>query len=134
MSEPVILVVEDEFLVSEAIRGTLEDIGYRNILIAQDGVAARRIAAANRPDLVLMDITLRGSNDADDQDGIEVARAIRKELGIPIVFVTARVDDDTLARAREFQPSGYITKPISEAQTRVTIDLALDDARVRTRR
>jgi signal transduction histidine kinase len=117
---PVVLVVEDEGIVATHIQVSLEELGYAVPEIAASGEEALRLARALRPNLVLMDILLDG-----DLDGIDTATALRLELGVPVVFLTANSDEPTLARAREAAPYGYLLKPFNHRELRSTIEIAL---------
>jgi signal transduction histidine kinase len=112
-----VLVVEDEPLVAMDLEGTLRELGYD--VVARTGRAeeALRLAAALRPDVVLMDIGLAGP-----MDGIEAARRVRSDLAIPVVFMTGHADVATLAKARLSQPYGYIVKPFDAAAVRAQVE------------
>jgi two-component system, response regulator PdtaR len=101
-----ILVVEDEALVAMATSQLLEDAGYEVVGMAADSRQALRLAEAERPDLVLMDIRLRGGD-----DGVATAAEIRQRFGFPILYVSAHGDSATLARAAQTQPVGFVGKP-----------------------
>lgn len=115
-----ILIVEDERVVARDIEGALTRLGYRVVGIASSGDEAIRIARQETPGLVLMDIHLRG-----DLDGIETARQIGLELAVPIIFLTAFSDGETIERATAVEPFGYIVKPFKEVDLRCQIELAL---------
>jgi len=115
-----ILVVEDESLIAAHIEENLIALGYRVPGIANSGVQALRLVHETQPDLILMDITLKG-----DMDGIAVARQVRSTLKIPVVYLTAHADDATLKRARLTEPYGYILKPFSDRELKTTIEMAL---------
>jgi signal transduction histidine kinase/CheY-like chemotaxis protein len=114
-----ILVVEDERLVALDIERRLAKIGY-SVTTAADGENGISAAAASRPDLVLMDIRL-----GRHMDGIEAARRIRESLDVPVVYVTAFADPDTLARAKITEPFGYIVKPFQERELKAAVEVAL---------
>lgn len=120
MGRARILIVEDEILVAREIESHLGAMGYSvvGIEIAADGVLAQ--VAEALPDLVLMDINLSGT-----QDGIALAGEIRDRFQIPIVYITAYADPATLERAKPTHPFGYVLKPFTETDLRVTIELAL---------
>ena len=101
-----ILVVEDEALVAMATSQLLEDAGYEVVGMAADSRQALRLAEDERPDLVLMDIRLRGGD-----DGVATAAEIRKQLGLPVLYVSAHGDSATLARAAQTSPAGFVGKP-----------------------
>lgn len=115
-----ILVVEDERIVALDLTATLEDLGYVVVGTAATAAEARAEALRTVPDLVLMDVRLAG-----DVDGIELAGGLRNELDVPIVFLTANADDETLRRALGTTPAGFLTKPFSEPTLRSTIEVAL---------
>ena len=79
-----------------------------------------RLAAEKRPDLVLMDIRIKGQ-----RDGIETAAILRERFGVPIVYLTAHADGDAVARAEKTEPYGYLIKPVRADELRSTIEIAL---------
>jgi diguanylate cyclase (GGDEF)-like protein/PAS domain S-box-containing protein len=115
-----ILIVEDEKIIGLDLQRRLEKFGYRIIDLVATGEKAVTVAAETLPDIILMDIMLAG-----DLDGIEAAQIIKKELRIPVVFLTAYADEKTLERAKEAEPFGYILKPFKERELHTTIDIAL---------
>ncbi|MEM1172034.1 MAG: EAL domain-containing protein [Cyanobacteria bacterium P01_H01_bin.35] len=115
-----ILVVEDELIAAENIARNLKKLGYEVIGIVDSGEEAIQAATENHPNLVLMDIMLQG-----DLDGIEAAGHIRSELKIPVIFMTAYADDDTLGRAKLTEPYGYLVKPFKPQALKTTIEIAL---------
>ncbi|MEW6750098.1 MAG: response regulator, partial [Candidatus Latescibacterota bacterium] len=115
-----ILVVEDERIVTEDIREALQQLGYEVPAMASSGTQAISAAAKVGPELVLMDVRLRGS-----MDGIEAAERICRDLNVPVVFLTAYADDRTLERAKRTGPYGYLVKPFNERELRSTIEVAL---------
>jgi|SRR5437867_468784 CheY-like chemotaxis protein len=114
-----VLIVEDEPIVAEAMSQFLENAGHEVVGIARDEVSAVCEAAAERPDLVLMDIRLAGAS-----DGIETARKIQAEHPVDVVFVTAHGDPTTRIRAAEAQPAGFVTKPYSARQLLQAVNAA----------
>jgi CheY-like chemotaxis protein len=120
MSSTKILVVEDEWLVAQGIKESLEDLGYEVVGMAASGGETLRLAAEQQPDLVLMDILLQG-----DMDGIEVAEHLRHRFEVPVVFLTAYADPQTLARAKVVAPFGYILKPFEVRELHSAIEIAL---------
>lgn len=121
---PGILIVEDEVIVALDIQSSLERIGYHDIRIASDGVQALEMVEEHAPDLVLMDILLKGAG-TDSADGVSIAMTINERRDIPIIYITAYADDTTLHRAKLTQPYGYILKPFEERELRTTIEMAL---------
>jgi signal transduction histidine kinase len=120
MAPARILVVEDEGSVAHDIQRCLARLGYEACGAADTAEEAVRLAATCRPDLVLMDIRLRGA-----RDGIAAAEQIRQKFRVPVVYLTAHADEATLQRARTTEPSGYILKPFEERELRTVIELAL---------
>ncbi|MDI9634124.1 MAG: response regulator [Methanolinea sp.] len=115
-----ILVVEDERIVAEDLRETLEDMGYSVAGIAGSGEQAIEMARQEVPDIVLMDIMLSG-----EIDGITAASQIQGTLDIPVIFVTAYSDQNLIERAKVTEPYGYIVKPFNERELRSCIEIAL---------
>ena len=120
MEKAVILVVEDERVVALDIRSQLRNLGYDVPTIVSRGEDAVQTATELSPDLVLMDIHLRG-----EMDGIQAAQHIRTHLDIPVIYLTAYADDDTLQRAKVTEPFGYVVKPFEERELYTTIEMAL---------
>ncbi len=123
-----ILVVEDEWLVAQGLKENLKDLGHEVVGLAASGEEALHLAEAHRPDLVLMDILLKGS-----QDGIEVAEQLRHRFEAPVVFLTAYADAQTLERAKMVEPLGYILKPFELRELRSAIEIALYKAQAEKR-
>src|SRR5580698_5665748 len=115
-----ILIVEDEGLIALDLRKKLEQAGYSVPMIADNADEALQGVELHRPSLVLMDIRLHGP-----QDGIETADQIRRRFRVPVMFVTAHADRDTLERARITEPFGYIVKPFHGVDFRPQIEMAL---------
>ena len=115
-----ILVVEDEVIVARTIASQLSQLGYIVTGKASSGKAAIHQASETQPDLILMDIVIKG-----DIDGITTASYIHEELDIPIIFLTAYGDEHTLERAKVTQPFGYIVKPFTIKDLRIAIEIAL---------
>ena len=120
MPKSRILVVEDEILVREDIEDCLAGLGHEVVSVASTGAEALRTIPTARPDLVLMDIRLKG-----DMDGIEAARQIRTNFRLPVIFLTAHADDSTLERAKAADPLGYIVKPFAETTVNAVIQTAM---------
>lgn len=120
MSGERIMVVEDESILAMLIKRKLQNWGYEVVDWVDTGEAAVKIAKKLVPDLILMDIVLKG-----DMDGIEAAQQIRKELDIPIIYLTAYSNDEVLKRAQETEPYGYILKPFREGEVNANIKMAL---------
>ena len=120
MTPAQILVVEDESIIAKDIQNSLKNLGYAVPAIASSGEEALTEAAELLPDLALMDIVLKGG-----MDGIEAAEHMRDRYGIPVVYLTAYGDDQTLARAKLSEPFGYVLKPFDERGLQSTIEMAL---------
>jgi two-component system cell cycle response regulator len=119
--------VEDETIVARDIVNTLALLGYSVVAVAASAEAAIENATTLRPDLVLMDIRLQGP-----VDGVKAAREISERLGLPVVFLTAHADEQTLRRAKITQPLGYILKPFDDRDLQVGIEMALYRHRAQT--
>lgn len=128
MNAKRILVVEDEVIVAEDIAFRLRRLGYAVSGIVFQGEEAIHHCQTNHPDLVLMDIVLKGA-----VDGIEAAQIIRDTCQIPIVFLTAYADEKTLKKAVVTDPFGYILKPFKEKDLQTTIEIALHRHQVETK-
>lgn len=115
-----ILVVEDESIVALDIERGLKRIGYDIAGVADNGCDAIRLVTEKSPQLVLMDIQLKG-----DIDGIETAQKIHSQFNIPVIFLTAYADEPTLQRAKLTEPFGYLLKPFEETELRTAIEVAL---------
>jgi diguanylate cyclase (GGDEF)-like protein len=115
-----ILVVEDERIVALDLAATLEDLGYRVAGVAATAAEAHQLARRERPDLVLMDVRLQG-----DVDGIQTAASLKSEWHVPIVFLTANANGDTLRRALETCPGGFLAKPYDQHSLLSGIEVAL---------
>ena len=124
-----LLVVEDELLVATPLVMMLKRLGYEVAALVDSGEEAVKMTFALVPDLVLMDISLRGKI-----DGAEAARQIRLTTGRPVVFLSGHSDPLTLKKARECEPYGFILKPFDERELLVQIDLALHRHKVETER
>jgi diguanylate cyclase (GGDEF)-like protein/PAS domain S-box-containing protein len=122
---PTLLVVEDESVVAMDLDGQLHDMGYRVCGCVDNGRAAIERARSDRPDLILMDIVLKG-----EIDGVAAAAQIARELHIPVLFLTAYSDDQTVERAAGAWPYGYLTKPFQNRELRAGIEVALRKADV----
>ncbi|MGB3205542.1 MAG: ATP-binding protein [Crinalium sp.] len=120
MNNIKILIVEDELLIARNLERKLQYLGYTVVDIVSSGEAAIKRAEQLQPNLILMDIVIKG-----ELDGIETADIINDKLAIPVIFVTAYADDDTLARAEKTGSYGYILKPFKERELNATIKIAL---------
>jgi PAS domain S-box-containing protein len=120
-AEPAkILVVEDEQIIALELKDRLTEMGHSVVGIVASGEEAIEHVRRLRPHLVLMDIKLQGR-----MDGIEASEAIRTEVDIPIVYLTAFADETTLQRAKLSSPYGYILKPFQERELHVIIEVSI---------
>jgi DNA-binding LytR/AlgR family response regulator len=120
MAQTNVLVVEDESIVSKDIQHSLKKLGYNVVGAAATGEQAVKLAMETQPDIILMDIMLKG-----EMNGIEAATQIRTETNIPVIFLTAYADESTLNKAKVTQPYGYIIKPFKEIDIHTSIEMAL---------
>lgn len=120
MSGANILIVEDEGILAIDLKAKLEKLGFKVPAIASTGAEAVELASIHRPDLILMDIVLDGP-----MDGIEAANKIRSSLKVPIIYLTAYADDDTVKRAKVTEPFGYLVKPYNNKELQIALEMAL---------
>lgn len=120
MSKANILIVEDEGIIALDIRERLTSLGYNPLDPISTGEEAIKIVEKENPDLVLMDIMLKG-----DMDGIEAAEHIQSRFNVPVAFVSAYADEEILEKAKALGPFGYLLKPFEERDLQVTIEVAL---------
>lgn len=125
MKKARILVVEDEAIIAMDLEDNLRNLGYEVIAVVDKGEKAIQKAGEEKPDLIIMDIRIKG-----DKDGIKTAEIIRKTLEIPVIFATAYLDEDRIERAKITMPFGYVLKPIQEKDLKITLEMALYVARV----
>lgn len=119
MKKISILVVEDEPIIADDIAYTLDELGYQVLAIASSAAEAYQALEKN-PDLVLLDIKIKG-----DEDGIKVAHRLNQQ-SIPFIFLSSLYNENTLTRARAINPCAYIVKPFKESDLKVNIELALN--------
>lgn len=115
-----ILVVEDELIIAEDIRTKLTSLGYNVIGLAMTADEAEKYLSEDRPDLVMLDIMLKG-----DRDGIDLGRIIRDNYKIPFIFLTSYSDRETVERARSVLPDGYLLKPFTDKDLFTAIEIAI---------
>lgn len=118
-----ILVVEDEAIIAMDIQNILKKIGYSSAEVVHSGEESIQKVASGRPHLVLMDIKLKGN-----MDGIQAAHQISDRYKIPVVYISAYGDENTLNRANGTGRFGYITKPFEESELETTIQGVLKKA------
>jgi CheY-like chemotaxis protein len=117
-----ILIAEDEAIVALDLRTQLQALGHSIVAVVNSGRAAVEQATRTHPDLIMMDVRLRG-----EMDGVEAARAIAVRLEIPVIFVSALIDKETMDRARAVKHGAYIVKPFSEDKLLNAIEAALTE-------
>lgn len=115
-----IQVVEDEAIIGMEIKRRLEHHGFEVVEMVKTGKRAVEAAKEHKPDLILMDISLKGK-----MDGIEAAAEIGKKMDLPIIFLTANADRATVKRAKLTGPFGYLIKPLNEKELATTIEMAI---------
>jgi len=115
-----ILIVEDEAIVAMELEHSLTDLRYHVIAKVDTGKNAIKLAQNESPDLILMDIHLKG-----EMDGVQAAAEISKRMDIPTVFLTAYAEDDILERAKSINPFGYLLKPVQSRDLKVAIEMAI---------
>ncbi len=115
-----VLIVEDEGIFAMDLQQTLLEMGYDAFAIASNATDALNRASERCPDLVLMDIRIKGS-----QDGVETAGLLRERFGVPVIYLTAHADEATVERAKKTEPSGYLMKPIKPAELRSAIEVSI---------
>lgn len=120
MSKFNIMVVEDESIVAKDIQQSLKKLGYNVVDVCSTAEAAIVSAKEKKPDLILMDIMLKG-----EKSGIDAAEEIKSLISVPIVFLTAYADESTLNKAKITEPYGYIIKPFKEIELHTTIEMAI---------
>jgi len=120
MPKANILIVEDEFIIAENLSATLLESGYEVVGIAENVDMTLKMINENSVDLLLLDINLNQA-----VDGVEIAHIINTKFSIPFIFVTAFVDATTIERVKHTRPYGYVTKPYSDVDLKIAIDLAL---------
>src|ERR1700733_1747868 len=115
-----ILIVEDERVTAEDLSDILTDLGYSVTAAVSSGADAIAQAETNPPEIVLMDIHIQG-----EMDGTQAALVLRQRFNIPVIYLTAHADSETVERAKGSGPLGYITKPFQEAALQASIEIAL---------
>lgn len=120
MDAPKILLVEDEAIVAVDLRERLTALGYQVLPPASSAQSALTAVEKHLPNLILLDIVIKG-----DMDGIETAHAIRRNHDIPVIYLTAYADSNTLQRAKVTEPFAYLIKPFEERELQVAIEIAL---------
>jgi DNA-binding NarL/FixJ family response regulator len=124
-----ILVVAGEWAAAQGLSQALADLGYHAAGVVRSGAAALELVGAERPDLALVDVRLEGP-----MDGIALGAELRERHRVPVVYLAAHADRDTVERLKPTRPHGFVSRPIDEGQLRAAVELALQDAALERRR
>jgi PAS domain S-box-containing protein len=119
-ARPSILIVEDELIVAKDLQQTLVELGYDAFAIASSAEAAVTRAVERCPDLVMMDIRIKGPH-----DGIQTAAILKEQFSAGIIYLTAHADEAMVQRAKKTEPHGYLLKPVKAVELRTTVEIAL---------
>ncbi len=122
MDKIKILIVEDEWITSEEIKEILKKNQFHVVGQAEDAASAIKLVAKDTPDIALLDINIKG-----ELDGIELAKKLRSQHGLAIIFLTAYDDNRFLDRAKEVKPEAYIVKPFQEKNLVVALKMAFQN-------
>ena len=120
MAEKKVLLVEDDDIIAKIAIWRLKNLGYCVSGRAETGAQAMEMVVKDKPDVILMDINLKG-----ELDGIETASMIKKGFDIPVIYVTSHSEGPIVDRARKTKPDGFIIKPFDDNDLRVAIELVL---------
>ena len=126
MKEERILIVEDDISIAENIQEILELLGYVNIDIANSANQCIKVIKKNRPDLIFMDIKLKG-----DKDGIELGEIVKQMVDAPLVYVTSYSDPTIIERAKRINPAGFIVKPFNTNDIHAIVEIVLYNKRTK---
>ena len=129
MTKSRLMIVEDEAIIAMELESQLQSLGYEVTAIVNTGEKAIKRAEEDKPDIILMDIRIKG-----ELDGIDTAEVMRNRFGILFVLSTAYLDRERIERAKITMPVGYVLKPIQERDLKVTLEMALYVAKVDTER
>ncbi len=119
MNNLKILIVEDEMMIAESLQEILENLNYQVTGIANSAKMAMELLADQQPDLITLDIQIKG-----DQDGIELAEMIQKKYDLPYIYTSAFADEKTIARAKDTSPYGYLVKPYGIKDIHAAVEVA----------
>lgn len=122
MTHIKILIVEDELIIAEDIKMQLVKLGYQVTGVAKDFNSARILLEEDTPDLLLVDIVLKG-----EQDGIDLAHFVKEQYDLPVIFLTSHADKLTVERAKKVNPEGYLLKPFQKEDLFSTIEIAFSN-------
>jgi PAS domain S-box-containing protein len=128
MQEKTVLIVEDEGVVALSIQAVLKKMGYKVVGIAVTGSEAIALAMEHKPDVILMDIHIKG-----DIDGIQTTEKLNKITDIPVIFLTAYADDETVQRAIKTRSHSYLVKPYNPRELYSNIEFAIYKHRMKTK-
>jgi len=117
---PRILIVEDEPFIAENLKEMLGIFGYEDTEIANSANQAIKAIKVSRPDLVMLDVKIKG-----DQDGIELGGIIKEQYQLPFIYITSYSDKETVNRAKHTQPLGFVVKPFTKDDVYAAIEVAL---------
>ena len=117
MHKTKILIVEDDAVIATRLEERLTFMGCNVVGLAYSGEEGVEMARRLRPDIILMDIVMSGK-----RDGVDAAETIKKDLDIPVIFLTAYTNDEYIKRAKRTEPFGYIVKPFHEKEVRAAIE------------
>jgi DNA-binding LytR/AlgR family response regulator len=120
MTKIKVLIVEDEFVIAEHLRGQLVDEGYDVLRVFDRAEEAEEFLKSEVPDILLVDVRLKGR-----MTGIDLVREFRKQHTLPVIYITANSDETTYERARETQPQAFLVKPFTPSNLAAAVDLAL---------
>jgi CheY-like chemotaxis protein len=120
MINPKIFLVEDDDILAKTTEWRVRKMGYEFAGRAASGKDAIERIAGKKPDIILMDINLRG-----EMDGIVTADIIKKSVALPVIFLTSHMDKETISRAKETGPKGYLEKPFDNKDLMAAIELAI---------
>jgi DNA-binding LytR/AlgR family response regulator len=126
MKEERILIVEDDISIAENIQEILELLGYVNIDIANSANQCIKVIKKFRPDLIFMDIKLKG-----DKDGIELGEIVKQMVDAPLVYVTSYSDPTIIERAKRVNPAGFIVKPFNTNDIHAIVEIVLYNKRTK---
>jgi DNA-binding response OmpR family regulator len=120
MQKYKVMIVEDDEITSLNLNMSLQKHGYSVIAVCDNTQQAKNKIAINKPDVIIIDISLQESN-----DGIELAKVIKQKYAIPFIYLTSYSDDDIISQAKQTEPYGYIVKPFDPGSLHATIQMAL---------
>lgn len=115
-----VMLVEDEAILALQLKDLLKQMGHSVTAICASGEAALESVETAPPELILMDINIQG-----EMDGIETARCIHERHDIPVIFMTAHSETNTIARAKTVEPYGYLLKPVNPKELQIAVEVAL---------